>query len=126
MCILGSHIHIHIRIHIHLSLYVIEANQLTVERAIRLGKRRCHIVVYDWFEDCLLGPAGKKSLKYEKPYTLDRVITRLAKGLELTPEYFSRFKEGVRAAEELVDNSEFYDAFLWQASDDRSSTNRCK
>lgn len=70
---------------------------------------RCHVVVFDWLEDCLLGPKGQKKKKAEKAYTLDRTIARLKKGKNDLAEFRKKFEEGVRAGKELCDNSRSFD-----------------
>lgn len=75
-----------------------------VKKAVALGKK-CHIVVRDWLEDCLIGHAKHKRCRVEKPYTLGRVLKRVKNGLEKQKEYRLKFAlESVLASEELVNN----------------------
>jgi len=76
---------------------------VVVRKAWALG-RKCFIVVRDWLEDSLIGNSKKKTKRAEKPYTLNRVLKRVHRGLEDKKRYQESFEEGVRAGKELVDN----------------------
>jgi hypothetical protein len=81
---------------------------MIVQRAWKVGKKQCNIVVFDWLEDCLIGKKMKKGLKSERPYTLDRTLARIKKGKTDHAEYRKRFEEGAQASKELCDNSEYF------------------
>lgn len=69
----------------------------TVKKAWSFGSkdRQCHIVVFDWLEDCLLGPKGQKRRRVEKGYTLDRTIKRLEKGKTDHADFRNKFEDGL-------------------------------
>jgi hypothetical protein len=52
-------------------------------------------VVFDWLEDCLVGPLGKKRRRVEKGYSLDRTIKRLEKGKSDHAEFRNKFEDGL-------------------------------
>ncbi|PVH88646.1 hypothetical protein DL98DRAFT_477182 [Cadophora sp. DSE1049] len=79
-----------------------------VQKAWQLSRTRCHIVTFDWVEDCLLRPKNSKRLLKERAYTLDRTLVNLKKGIEVDKAALrKRFDENARIAHELS-NSNMY------------------
>lgn len=78
----------------------------TVQKAWNVASKthKCHIVVFDWLEDSLVGPKGQKKKRAEKGYTLDRTIARLKQGKTDHERFRKSFEDGVRASKELCDN----------------------
>jgi hypothetical protein len=83
--------------------------RIVVQKAWNCGThdKQCHIVVFDWLEDSLLGPKGSKRKRVEKGYTLDRTIARIKRGKKDHTAFRAKFEEGVRTSKELCDNSKF-------------------
>ncbi|PQE33960.1 brct domain-containing protein [Rutstroemia sp. NJR-2017a WRK4] len=89
----------------HLIVTIEEYKKKTaqVKKAIALGKR-CKIVELDWIEDCLIGETGKKKKLATEGYSLSRVMKRLHYTDKQKKNYRNEFEDGVRAAEQFVDN----------------------
>ena len=67
----------------------------------------CVTVVPDYIIDCI--PSGKPpTLKYDKPYTLNRVIQRLRLSKKKQRNWRNNFEEGVKASKEIIDSSKAY------------------
>ncbi|TVY82888.1 hypothetical protein LSUE1_G006211, partial [Lachnellula suecica] len=82
-----------------------------VKKAWDLGPK-CHIVVFDWLVDCLIGPKLTKRLRNERGYTLDRTIRKAKKGKNALAAYREKFEQGVRISKELCNsrlNHIYYD-----------------
>lgn len=73
------------------------ANIGTVKKAwsFRTKDHQCYVVIFDWLEDCLLGPKGQKRRLVEKSYTLDRTIKRLEKGKTDHADFRNNFEDGL-------------------------------
>lgn len=81
-----------------------------VRKAQRSSGSRCHIVTFDWVEDCLLGPKNSKRLLKERAYTLDRTLHNLTKGIKVNKaDLRKRFDENARIAHELSTSSTYPD-----------------
>ena len=87
-------------------------NKLTsclVLKARQSSGSRCHIVTFDWVEDCLLGPKNSKRLLKERAYTLDRTVYNLERGIKVDKaDLRKRFDENARIAHELSTSSTYH------------------
>ncbi|KAM3075571.1 hypothetical protein ACMFMG_007710 [Clarireedia jacksonii] len=90
----------------HLIVTIEEYKKKTaqVKKAIALGKL-CKIVELDWIEDCLIRETGKKKKLATEGYSLSRVMKRLHYTEKQKKNYRNGFEDGVRAAQQFVDNN---------------------
>ena len=78
---------------------------ITVQKAHKLGKNKCHIVVDDWLVDCLPRESSKKRCRNERLYTVNHVLKRLRGAERKQEDYKADFDNGVKLGKELMDSS---------------------
>jgi hypothetical protein len=74
-----------------------------VKKAINLGSQNCHIVVFDWLEECLI--RKNKLCRSERYWTLSATLKRLKKKGTEIDGHKKRFQNGVEASEEFTGQS---------------------
>ncbi|EHK98647.1 putative RNA polymerase II subunit A C-terminal domain phosphatase [Glarea lozoyensis 74030] len=74
-----------------------------VKKALALGKENCHIVVFDWLEECLV--RKNKLCRSERYWTLESTLKRLSKKGAEIDTLKKRFQNGVQACEEFTGQS---------------------
>jgi BRCA1 C Terminus (BRCT) domain len=80
---------------------------LTVKKALTLGKRKCHIVVFDWLVDCLVRKSGQRvrSLS-EKPYLMETVLKRVRMAEKAKVRHTEEYIANIKSTTELADPRE--------------------
>jgi hypothetical protein len=74
-----------------------------VDKAWKLGREKCHIVIFDWLEECLI--RKNKRYRSERYWTLENTLNRVEQKKKDVVKYERKFIDGVNASEEFVGQS---------------------